>query len=185
MGTIIEAADLKAYLGKDTGASDALIDLLVEGVSARIETFIGHPIGETQHTGERFTGNGEDAYVVLRNGPIISVDSVTLNGIALLSTEYRFDDRLLIRTSTSGVDVAWGSGQYVVGYWAGYSDIPADLRLACMTQCAYEYKKSGGRGDRLGLTSRAPAVDGEAQSFLTDAWEPSVLQTIRSHRRLL
>jgi hypothetical protein len=146
-------------------AHDALLELLIEGYSAAIDRHTGRTLARATYTNEKYVGNGRQ-WLKLRHWPIVSVASVTVDGSALLSTDYDIsaDDGMLFREN------GWTGGAIALGgllddphpagvryniqvtYTAGYvtpnqaaeptpvRTLPFDLELAVVKLVTAEYK---------------------------------------------
>jgi uncharacterized phiE125 gp8 family phage protein len=127
--TTLEA--VKAYLKIDASdtTDDTLLEDLINAASNAIENYCKRRFKEQIYTDEEYDGNGIK-YLQLKQYPVISVDSVTVDDTVLTTDEYkvRKSNGTLIRVGS-----VWPKGDInvLVTYTAGYSQIPYDLELAC------------------------------------------------------
>ncbi len=181
---LTSTAQVKAYLSLGEGGDDALLDMIVDGISARMESYCGRTFPSTNRV-EFQTPNGSSADLVLDHGPINEIKSATQSGTstAIASGDLRFLDRTLTLLSSSA-PIRWAGGiEVTIDYWAGFKDaIPADLVLAATSQCAFEFQQSSPGQDRLGVVSTTPQ-EGESDSFAVHDWLPGVRATLDSYRR--
>ncbi|KKL51362.1 hypothetical protein LCGC14_2296270 [marine sediment metagenome] len=181
MGDLTHIDSVKSYLNKDNDTHDALLSMLIAGVSARMEMFMGRIFEEMEHT-ENIESPGYPALVV-DNGPIIRVISVVEGATTLASDDYRIEGRSLVRLS-GGVMTTWGQGvTVVVKYEAGYEDVPADIDLACVMQVTREFGMSTAGSGVLGVLRVAANQDtGESYTYEMRSWLREVEQTMKAYR---
>ncbi len=156
--TLCAVADVQTYLGNTDAALAPVLTALVNNASALIERYCGRVFEQASYTETR-NGNGSEA-IFLRQGPIISVQSVSVDGVAVppapdaISYGYVFDDRQVYlrgyaRVSPSAPGTMIGSvGSFrrgiqnvVIAYTAGYASIPLDLNQACVELVCDKYAK--------------------------------------------
>lgn len=158
MSQLCALADVKSYLGITSTTQDALITTLIGNASAFIERFCGRIFEQATYTETR---NGNNASAIFcRQTPIISVTSVTIDGIAVPeapdATSYGFvyDDHIVYLRgdapmrlpgvpSSRGYPRSFCRGvqNVVLVYEAGYATIPADLNQACVELIASKLAK--------------------------------------------
>ena len=183
MSRLCSIDSVKEIVGETTSDRDALLATLVDGVSLRMEQWMGRTIAETDYASEVHHSSGFSS-LVLQHGPVLSVTTVLEGTATLTSADYRVEGaRSLVRLS-GGVTGCWASGDVLVTYRAGYKDIPSDLALACAMQSGAEYLDTQPSGEfRLGRTGKAPR-EGESETFADDGWLPRVLDAMRQYRVL-
>ena len=112
-----------------TTTNTALVQSLIDSVSAEVREAAGCPITVTEST---VTLRGvRNQFIALPGGPIRSVDTVTLDGTAV--TDYKIRDNRLWRLA------GWGDvdEDVVVTYTHGFDAPPADItRLVCLMVAA-------------------------------------------------
>lgn len=185
MGLLATVDDLKGFLGKDNVDQDGLLSMILEGVSKRMERYMGLTIEEEKYTLEPIESPGYPA-IVLDHGPVVRVITVKENSTTLVSSDYRQDgDTMLVRL-VGGFSAAWAKGTVFVTYEAGYEDVPADLGWACVMQCAREYKMSTPGGALVGVQRISPTQQaGESTSYEMKPWLPQVEATLKQYRVLI
>lgn len=164
MADLVTLADTKAQL--NIPASDTTQDAELAGyisAATSVVQWITGPILSTPYVGEVYDGTG--SVIMLRNPPILTVDSVTeyLGRVAYTITAqplgstvdnygYSLDDPAsgkLTRRSAAGTPMSWlgGRSSVVVSYTAGRATIPADVRLAALLdiQDLWQKTQQGGR----------------------------------------
>jgi uncharacterized phiE125 gp8 family phage protein len=135
-------ADVKAYLGLTTSATDAVLETLIGNVSAAIESYCNRTFASASYTDRR---NGNGGYrLFLANGPVTAVASVTIDGQNVpaaagdLSSGYVFDEGTLY---LRGYCFNRGVQNVVVTYTAGYAAVPGDVAQACIECVAHHFAK--------------------------------------------
>lgn len=176
---------VKSYLGKEEGGEDGLLDMIVAGISARIEAYCAEtftPLEEART--EYYEGPGDFSELVIDHGPISELVTVTIGTSDVDSGDLRFADRTITLLS-SDLPIAWGTSVITVVYWAPDADVgpPADIQLAATIQSAFEWKQTQEGSNRLGLQSKA-AQAGSSDSYIAHTWLPDVLSILQPHRRL-
>lgn len=172
--------DVKQFLNKTGNEEDSVLALLLDGVSETIRTGIGHSLEEETVT-EVLRSVGL-AGIVLGN-PVVSITSIKEDTLTLATTDWLREGRTLHRLS-DGLITRWGRTDVTVVYRAGFETIPADIKLAAVSQAAFEYKQTKGGGDRLGLSSKAPSQGGDSVGYVPYDLLPGVRATIRRRARL-
>lgn len=138
--------DVKNFLGitgsKDT--EDTLIVDLIDGESNHMELYMGRVIVSAEQT-EYHDGDGS-AYLYPSNYPITSVSGIwddtdwTWGSSSLLTaTNYSSrDDRVIVYKNSV---FSKGKQNIKIIYTAGYSTVPEDLKVACMTEVSRKFKR--------------------------------------------
>lgn len=80
-------AAVKDWLGIQSSASDSLLTDLIDSASRFVLNYMNRPSLACQSYTERFRGNGKYS-VLLKNWPIISVESVGINGNAVPASTF-------------------------------------------------------------------------------------------------
>ena len=183
--SLTDIDSVKRLLDKTDGIHDDLLTMIVDGVSVRMERYMGRTIGREDYTSEPIESVGYPA-IVLRHGPITNVVTVIEGSTTLVAADFRLEgDKTLIRLS-SGLVTGWAIGDVFITYEAGYDDIPADLDWACVMQCAREYGFTNAGGATLGVISNSPTqASGESTKYEMKPWLPHVEQTMRQYRLLI
>jgi hypothetical protein len=177
----VSVENLKNYLGKSTNDQDALLELLIDGVSAHIESYVGEHISETKVT-EFFNTVHYDTLTLKHR--IIEVISAT-EATAVVDPTFmeiigHKTVRRLIAAPPSNT-IKWLNGT-TINYRAGNIEIPKDIEFATMVQSAYEYKQSVPGGDRLGLFTSSPDTLGDAVTYDIKPLVPQVQQILDLYR---
>lgn len=128
-----------------------IVAALVSSCSTQIQNFIGYQLEQATYT-RTFNGLGGHT-LLLPDRPVVSVASVTVNGInipqAVVSTSPGFLNDAKFCFITQGG--AWTNGQFsanqfmrgvqnvTITYTAGYVTIPTDIQQACLFWIASAY----------------------------------------------
>lgn len=170
MANLTTLAAVKQWLQlTGTTASDDLLNTLIASCSAYIEAWLSRSILQATYTETR---NGVGSPImVLRQFPIISVASVSLNGNTLLprpplspsmtvtGTDYPgyvFDD---VSVMLDGGVFYKGFQNVTIVYDAGYATVPPDIDHACVEMIGDWFTYKG----RIGVLSQS--IEGQTTSF--------------------
>lgn len=152
----VTLAQAKAYveIGSTDSTRDALLELVIDGVSAALANFLGREVAKVTYTDAYLDGSGEQD-LFLPHYPVISISSLAEDGVAL--TEGLTGDYLLYASKgilhkpadvwapyPKNVKLTYVAGYTVQGATPGTGEValPHDLKLACMMQVAAEWKRS-------------------------------------------
>lgn len=155
MANLVTTRDYKLYKQMDHNKDDAKIDTLVTSVSQMVKTYCGHSIIDYYSATKLEKFDIEDkltSEVFVTESPLTSVSSVkerssiadsyttlTENTHYYVDTEH---DRIRRIDGDRGVDYfPQGFGAVTVTYNAGYSAVPADLKLAVYDLITYYLKE--------------------------------------------
>jgi len=129
-------------------SKDALLVLLADAASARLERETARVYRSRVVTGERSIGDGCASVLYLNRFPIISISAFTLDDVTVDSTHYYTDGprgRIVFKNGYVLTD----GGEVVVSYTAGYAnnDLPDDAVELCLhlVKRAYQLKTKGGQ----------------------------------------
>ena len=161
-GDLTTLDNVKAWFAPPltTTGDDALLARLVTAASQFIQAWLGRTIAETAFTETRNGLGGTRLF--LRNRPVVSVASVTVDGVAIAAATgpgqsgYLFDDSSVY---LAGYAFSRGQQNITVAYTAGYAATPPELEQACIALVVLRYRER----DRIGQVSKNLA--GEVVSF--------------------
>jgi len=152
---LITKDEIKRWLKLSGTDDDDFLQEAINEWSDTVETRLGRVINSAEHTGERHDG-GKLA-VLLKNIPVTTLSSISVDGAALGSSDYTIDtDSGIIRLG-SGKAFGGGPGSILVTYTGGYSTVPGDLKRAMMQLVALELYLSG--HGRKALAKRSESTD--------------------------
>ncbi len=79
-GDLISLAQLKAHLGVQSNGDDIVLSALISQISRAIAAYLNRPFIWPRDVVDVFDGNGRDR-IQLRHWPVVSVSSVSVNGL--------------------------------------------------------------------------------------------------------
>jgi hypothetical protein len=169
---------LKGYLGVSGNNADAELQRLLDAASATVEQHVGRQLSAGART-ERRHGNGRDM-MLLRDSPIRSVSSLTIDGLAIPDADANGGTGYLFTDSTLwlvGYAFNRGTLNVRVTYDAGYTAIPADVQHAVIEAAAQAFKEK----DWIGHQSKS--LGGETVSFLRSGIPDSAREALSFYKR--
>jgi len=184
---LVTLADVRAMVGKETSdtADDPILEMLIDGVSARFNSHVGRRLLELTETTAYLDGNGKQTLRLPRY-PNVTIAGLEEGGVPLTEGEdqdYRIysDSGLLVRLW--GV---WPRGRKNIklsSYVAGYklASVPKDLKFAALTQIAADYQEY--RTKSWGEISRSFA-DGSITRRETGAFLEQVRAVLDRYRAI-
>jgi uncharacterized phiE125 gp8 family phage protein len=134
-------ADVKAFLGLTTSATDGVLTTLIANVSATIESYCNRTFASTAYAETRNGQGGNRLF--LANGPVTAVASVSVDGQAIppamgTGIGYLFDETTVY---LRGYAFNRGVQNVAVAYTAGFAAVPSDVAQACIELVASHYAK--------------------------------------------
>jgi len=178
-GDLTTLADVKAYLGMTGEAvDDDLLTRLITAASTWFKTQAAHQILSATYT-DTFDGSG-GTRKVLENFPVISVTSVTVDGVAIPARPAIGQDGYVLndgQVDLFGFAFTTGVVNCAIVYVAGYATAPVDVAQAVIELVAWRYREK----DRIGQASRTTS-QGEVVTFQRDAAPPSTEAVIEQYR---
>jgi len=145
---LVRLDEAKSYVGKTTDEDTAVLERIVDSVSQQFNRYTGRTLASATYTNQTYDGDGMH-WLYLKNYPITANLAVVEDDIALVAGNnndylpYNDEGRLY------RVDDVWyfGPRTIQVTYTAGYNctsgniTLPYDLRLAALSQIAYEFNR--------------------------------------------
>lgn len=120
---------VKAELDITNSTNDALIEQKIEDASSRIQAYLGFALVR-ETVSETFRAEGYECVdkLILNRAPVVTVTSVTVDDVALTSSEYEKDEKagLLHRLDTSGYPMPWEFCKSVVVAYSGGFIMPGE-----------------------------------------------------------
>jgi hypothetical protein len=210
-GDLTTLANVKLMLGVDTGdtTSDSVLNFLITSESAFFVQQIGRDILQASYTesldghSDRFRtrhafspwiagflgGVGSRGYgygITLRNVPVASVQSVTVDGATIPAGSNPGQDTQVDGWILNGDRIELLGGSYaftpgiknvVITYTAGYSTVPSDVERGVIDLVVWRYR------ERDRVAQRSKNVGGENVTFMVDAIPPTTQAVIDSWRK--
>ena len=154
MADLVTLAQYKEAEGISSSKDDLRFNSIVPSVSELVKTYCGNSFVDfySSNKTETFTIDWDTYVVQLTESPVNSVVSVqereTYGGsydtLTTSDSEYYLESSTdsMLRTNDSGRYQNWpkGVGSVKVVYTGGYSEVPADLKLAVFDLITYYYK---------------------------------------------
>ena len=185
---------VQSYINNSDSGLNTILDTLIAAVEARILAHLGRLRIETGTvTNEYHDGDGRSECLLLREWPATAITTVSwwdgTTATALDATDYALDSSaqdsagILIYTPGGYAPSPWRVGRrnIRITYTAGYTTVPDDLELAATIQVAWDLKRTGHAGARLGERTQV-LVDGNA-TYMVDPWAPECLEVLDRYRR--
>jgi len=147
---IVSLADAKLHMNKNNTADDVEIQDFIDAAQAVVQREVG-PVVPTSYT-ESLPAPSYGCRLVLSHRPVISITSITENGVLLSPAAYRFDPASGIVERVNGRWLGTGSlADIVPVYLAGRSGpVPPNYRLATLELVAHLWRNSQqGRNRRV------------------------------------
>ncbi|MEY2864602.1 MAG: hypothetical protein RLY58_2309 [Pseudomonadota bacterium] len=173
-------ANVKAFLGLTNATDDALLDRLIESASAFIENWLGRQVMAAPAIDHQ-SGSGKDV-LILRDTPVISVESVTVNGVLLSqATDAAQTGWVVVDDWLVYQHGIWPRGRrnVVIECTVGFSSVPPDIEQAVIDLVALRYKER----DRIGHRSKSLA--GETVSYMINDLSDFSRSILGSYRRVV
>jgi hypothetical protein len=194
------------YTGVKSGAEDGKIQLCITAASVQWVWQTGRGVeGQVPAASpfvapvayyEVYDGSGSHRQI-LRNWPIVSVETLLINGIPW-SQSTGFGSRgwlidqsgksLVLRTASRQSPYGRADGGFCqgvqnveVGYHAGFTAVPADIVKACTHMVAINFKRT----EWLDMASKSMGAQGASGNTSYRAWEmpPEVARVIHNYTR--
>lgn len=174
-------ADVKAYFGGDMeGVTkyDAIIDLIIPGITAMFEKHCGRSFEKGQIT-EYFSSDGHRRTLQLNKYPVDSAVTITLyddpnrvysTTTLIAATDYSIDYEVGIIRLDPTAYFTRGVRNIKVVYTGGYAlaAIPADLKLAAIIQAMAMIRRRPTQG-KVSKSSRANSVNTDMDPIVSEA----------------
>ncbi len=182
---IVDHETLKDFLKipDATTSQDDFLDTCCEWAQGQIESWLKRAVESTAYSETR-DGDGS-SLLYLKNYPIVSVTSITINDVAVtdLSTNVKTNLNTGAVYLKSGIFTS-GFQNVTVVYTAGYaaSAIPDEIKAAVIELAAIIYKDSTQGSGRLGIQSEAVSEAG-SNTFM-HGLNPMTLAGLKRHKRI-
>jgi len=138
---LVTKDEIKRWLKLSGTGDDDFFQEAINDWSDTIEKRLGRVIKSAEHTDE--VRDGGKLAVILKNIPVSSISSITVDGAALGSSDYTLDGDSGIIKLKSGLSFSGGPGSILATYTGGYTEVPGDLKRAVKQLVALEYYLSG------------------------------------------
>lgn len=180
MADLTTLTNLKTWLNLSATGDDVLLARLVTAASAFVENWLGRTVGLTAYVEARDgTGGSTLGFTVT---PVVTMTSLAIDGNPVLPSPdsiapgYVFSPS---RLALIGGCFRRGFGNVLVGYQAGYADVPAEVEQAVIELAALRYRER----ERIGLVSKGLA--GETTSFAQKDMPADVATALQRYRKVV
>jgi hypothetical protein len=165
--TLCSLADVKEELGIAVTTYDTRIERLIQAINAEIESYCGRVLYYATGIAESVAGFGGTRLLLART-PIVSITSITIDGLALAATDYEVED-----AAAGCVEEGEGCldeeerGAHVDGHDAVEEirsdalDAAADDPCGIVDEAVEAAEGAGGGSDEVGGEIRVGEVAGE------------------------
>ena len=154
MADLVTLAQYKEAEGISSSKDDLRFNSIIPSVSELVKTYCGNSFVDfySSNKTETFTIDWDTYVVQLTESPVNSIVSVqeretygaAYSTLTTSDSEYYLESSTdsILRTNDSGRYQNWpkGVGSVKVVYTGGYSEVPADLKLAVFDLITYYYK---------------------------------------------
>jgi len=207
---LITLQQLKDKLGITDTSQDDYLEFIINAISDDFEQYCDRVFREVTITDYELVGN-DRSKIVLPQRPITSIDSVYLNGCLLeekVDDEYGGYFRVNQTDADAGVvtrQAGWWAKTFVnnplaqnrdydknnvnikITYTGGYSTIPANLQMACLSECArqYDYEAGGYRNissEKIQSVSQK-FMDSDIDS--STGWTNKTMNTLNKYKTIV
>lgn len=129
---MVTGATAMAMLGDVKPQEESLIDAEIRRASAAIEQYCNR-IFAAETVSETFRLDDGARSLLLTRRPIISVTSITEDGVALAGSDWEADlDAGILFRLGSDAQTDWSASKVTIVYQAGYNSYPKDLQDAAL-----------------------------------------------------
>jgi len=138
--SVISLAQAKEYLKIDYDDQDTVIQMMIDGAEEWLERFCGISFSTSDYAENIFSEGGYNLWPKYR--PVNSITSVAYNGATVDTDDYVLDGNSIRRVGNRRWKEYY---QYTVRYNAGYSTVPAGLKMVILQLIAKAFLNVGGR----------------------------------------
>lgn len=191
VNALVSVDDVKAFIGQTKDGLDATLEIIIDGVSLVFNQYTGRDLAYRETASMKVNGNGTTR-LYLPTGPIVSIASVTVDGIAVVeNTDFVIWNDIAMLETMIGYDLEagiWSKGVkniVMTTVKAGYvamgatANVPADLKKAAIIQASFEAQTAIGK--EWGVESRS--IGGGSTSRYQEGLLPEVRAILDSYRR--
>ena len=154
MASLVSVEQAKQYLGISSGDQDALLEAMIEQISAEIEERCGRPFTRQSFT-ERHRATWPTAQVIVRRRPVLAITRIIdeTTGAEIDPAGAMVDAEAgLVRLASPLRDVS-------ITYDAGYDQVPADVAGAVLAVLAAVWQDRTRAATELTLGEYRTAID--------------------------
>lgn len=176
--SLVTLTEVRGYLSLSAGVADTTLQTLITNYCGVVNNFCGRDFEEKSYYEEVDIEGATEQSIKLSNVPIASVVALTDNGSLVDSDDYHVYRQG--RISLESDYFTEGFKKVAVSYVAGFTPVPADIKLAVNKLISIDYKTGKRRGfvaEKIGDYSyRMPDMSRSA------GFPPDVEQTLRIYK---
>jgi hypothetical protein len=168
------------------GIDDLMLARLITAVSEFIRSYTQLKFDVENYTEYRSGKGWGQAMLVLKNQPIVSVTSLTIDDVAIPALPSNIPDPngvgfayLPTHISLYGYEFSEGLDNIIAVYSAGYASVPYDLVQAAIELVTFKFREK----ERIGHKSKS--LGGETVAFITAEMPDSVKAALNKYRRVI
>lgn len=155
MASLVSVEQAKQYLGISSSDQDALLEAMIEQVSAEVERRCGRPFTRRSFVETHLLRARADAYVVLRQRPVLAITRVTDD-----ATGAAIDPGDVVVDAEAGiVHLPQRVRQVTVEYDAGYDVTPPDVQGAVLAIVAAVWQDRTRSASQLAIGDYRAAIE--------------------------
>ncbi|MBV8061460.1 MAG: phage head-tail connector protein [Alphaproteobacteria bacterium] len=182
-GDLTSLANVKSWLNISSTDHDADLTRLISACSGFMQQWMNRTFAVSSYNEVR-NGPGISTVMVTANYPLISVSSVTIDGVSIPvangtfnSQGYTFDQRNIYLAG--GYSFARGKANVLISYTAGYATLPLEIEQACIETVGSRWRER----DRIGMASKALA--GETTAFSLKDFPAQVITLMNNYKKVI
>lgn len=154
MASLVSVEQAKQYLGISSSDQDALLEAMIEHISAEVERRCGRPFTRRSFV-ETILRARADAYVVLRQRPVLAITRVTDD-----ATGAAIDPEDVVVDAEAGiVHLPQRVRQVTIEYDAGYDVTPPDVQGAVLAIVAAVWQDRTRSASQLAIGDYRAAIE--------------------------
>jgi hypothetical protein len=182
MADLTTLANAKQWINESTSTNDAIITRLISAASDYIQTWLNRTFAITAYTESR-NGYGTDG-IAVKNYPITSVTSVTVDGITIPACVGQTDNGYVVDEPGTmiylrGYRFTRGRMNVKLVYSAGFAAVPNEIEQACIELVGRRMKER----ERIGVVSKGMA--GESITFSQKDFSDAIQTALTNYKKVV
>ncbi len=175
---IVTLDEFKEFIGVSGTNQDNLLTRILESANGLMEKETGRIFEKGERT-DKFDGKGREE-LFLRNLPVVSITSVTVNDEAQTAAYYEFDEETGEFWHKDKWDFPTGRKNVKIVYQSGWlaAEAPEDLKQAIYSVASTIYKRKG----TMGVVSES--IGDYSVTFSENGFPKCVMHAIENYRTL-
>jgi len=182
--SLVTLEEVREYLTLSAGVADTLLSTLITNYSGVVNSFCGRDFELNNYSEELDVEGPTEQSIKLNNLPISSVVALTDNGSLVDPDDYHVYRQG--RISLESDYFTEGFKKVEVSYVAGFTPVPADIKLAVSKLIAIDYytpsKKKGFISEKIGDYSYRRPSGRDLQT--TQGFPTDIYRTLLQYKRI-